>query len=165
MKHGSEQVKEYLLFHLTFLKTFSSNSYNIDDENGKSQGVNVRTRATIVLNLLENDQELSKERAIARENLHKYKGHGNQDMNSSSYLNSLGHGNNDYYIDFDEVPRISSNNDMEYVYDNNIVSDEYYVHRSESANSSTGVNIRSDKLKSSIISKDDIKDVSLINFD
>lgn len=150
---------------MTFLKTFSSNSYNIDDENGKSQGVNIRTRANIVLNLLENDQELSKERAIAKENLHKYKGYGNQNMNSSRYDSSFEYENSDYYIDCDQIPRISSNNDMEYDYNSNTVSDEYYAHRSDSTNFNTEVNIRSDTLESFITSKGNANDISLINFD
>lgn len=77
LKNGSDQVKDYLLFHEAFLASFSSSSYEVSDENEKPQGVNIRTRAAAVLELLQNGQLLARERQTARENQGKYKGHGN----------------------------------------------------------------------------------------
>jgi epsin len=79
LKNGSNQVKEYLIFHQNFILSFTNALFDIVDENGKSQGINIRTRAAVVVGLIENEDDLERERRTASENQGKYLGHGNQE--------------------------------------------------------------------------------------
>jgi len=74
VKNGSERVVDYARAHTYDLKALS-NFHHID-EKGKDQGVNIRHRAKLILDLLASDDLIRDERNKAKANRDKYSGTG-----------------------------------------------------------------------------------------
>ncbi|ORZ31664.1 hypothetical protein BCR44DRAFT_115438, partial [Catenaria anguillulae PL171] len=60
IKNGSEKVVDYVRAHTYELKACLN--YNYIDEKGKDQGINIRHRAKLILDLLQNDDLIRAER-------------------------------------------------------------------------------------------------------
>ncbi|KAI9146229.1 hypothetical protein BKA69DRAFT_1034500 [Paraphysoderma sedebokerense] len=74
IKNGSERVVDFARAHTYDLKAL--NNFNHIDEKGKDQGINIRHRAKIILDLLGDDNLIRDERAKAKANRNKYSGTG-----------------------------------------------------------------------------------------
>lgn len=72
VKHGSERFIDDTRCSLTLIKMLES--FHYVDSQGRDQGVNVRTRAKALTELLGDDERIRSERKKARETSRKYKG-------------------------------------------------------------------------------------------
>ncbi|CDO92217.1 unnamed protein product [Kluyveromyces dobzhanskii CBS 2104] len=72
MKHGSERFIDDVRLNLNLVKMLES--FHYIDSQARDQGINVRNRATQLVKLLENDEQIRQDRKKARETLKKYKG-------------------------------------------------------------------------------------------
>ncbi|ORX92886.1 hypothetical protein K493DRAFT_131164, partial [Basidiobolus meristosporus CBS 931.73] len=72
IKNGSEKVIDDARGHLSMIKMFRS--FHYIDEKNKDQGVNVRTRAKLIVDLLSNSEDIKEERKKAKANRNKYTG-------------------------------------------------------------------------------------------
>lgn len=72
IKHGSERVIDDARSHLTLLKMLRQ--FHFIDQNGKDQGINVRTRSKELADLLGDVERIRAERKKARANKAKYTG-------------------------------------------------------------------------------------------
>ncbi|OZC11114.1 hypothetical protein X798_01940 [Onchocerca flexuosa] len=79
LKNGSERVVNNARDHLFEMRTLES--YKFIDEKGKDQGLNVRHRASVLFDLIQDDDQLKAERKKAKlEGREKYKGYSKDDM-------------------------------------------------------------------------------------
>eukprot|EP00158_Paraphelidium_tribonemae_P008127 Partr_v1_DN28483_c0_g2_i1_m41996 putative Clathrin interactor 1 len=95
LKHGSDRVVENVRDHIYEIKTFQS--YQMIDEKGKDQGVNVRHRAKEICDLVNDSQRLREERHKAQENRNKYQGVASDDLRSYSGGGGGGGGFDSHY--------------------------------------------------------------------
>ncbi|VDK64173.1 unnamed protein product [Onchocerca ochengi] len=79
LKNGSERVVSNARDRLFEMRTLES--YKFIDEKGKDQGLNVRHRASVLFELIQDDDQLKAERKKAKlEGREKYKGYSKDDM-------------------------------------------------------------------------------------
>lgn len=87
--NGSEQVIDDAKRRIYDVK--GCQNYTYADEKKKDQGVNIRHRATKIVELLADDNLIREERKKAKENKSKYTGVSSADMRFGSNSNSGGH--------------------------------------------------------------------------
>ncbi|VDN30830.1 unnamed protein product [Gongylonema pulchrum] len=79
LKNGSERVINNARDHLFEMRALES--YKYIDEKGKDQGLNVRHRAHLLIELIQDDDQLKAERKKAKsENKEKYQGFSKDDI-------------------------------------------------------------------------------------
>ncbi|VDN04224.1 unnamed protein product [Thelazia callipaeda] len=79
LRNGSERVVSNARDHLFEMRTLES--YKFMDEKGKDQGLNVRHRATVLFDLIQDDEKLKAERKKAKlEGKEKYQGYSKDDL-------------------------------------------------------------------------------------
>ncbi|CAG5992236.1 clathrin interactor 1a [Menidia menidia] len=83
IRNGSERVVTSTREHLYDLRSLES--YHFVDENGKDQGVNVRLKVKELVEFVQDDERLRKERKKAKENKDKYIGVPSDSMGYRSY--------------------------------------------------------------------------------
>ncbi|ELP83448.1 epsin-3, putative [Entamoeba invadens IP1] len=104
LKNGSEEAVEIALSHIVDVKTLQS--FQKIDEDGKDVGINVRERAKIICEMLNDKEFLKQERATAKTQKRDYSGVGNCGGfgNTSSYSdNSYGNSNTLRFNDMSPV--------------------------------------------------------------
>ncbi|KAK0396534.1 hypothetical protein QR680_001755 [Steinernema hermaphroditum] len=79
LKNGSERVVQNSRDHLYEMRSLES--YKHIDEKGKDQGINIRHRAKLVIELIQDDEQLRAERRKAKtEGKEKYQGYSKEEM-------------------------------------------------------------------------------------
>ncbi|KAK9762590.1 Epsin-3, clathrin recruitment and traffic between the Golgi and endosome [Basidiobolus ranarum] len=76
IKNGSEKVIDDARGHMSMIKMFRS--FHYIDEKNKDQGINVRTRAKLIVDLLGSSENIKEERKKAKANKNKYTGVSNE---------------------------------------------------------------------------------------
>lgn len=117
IKNGAEKVTSNAREHLFDLRLLEN--YQFVDENGKDQGINIRHRVKEIIELLQDDDRIRKERKQAKQVKNKYGGISSNDFGSRSFYstNSVSFGGNEpsfsrrrnsfeesSYKDFDDEP-------------------------------------------------------------
>lgn len=98
IKNGSEKVVSNARDHLYDLRSLET--YQFTDDNGKDQGINVRHRVKEVIELLQDDERLRRDRKLARQVKSKYGGISSNDYGGRSF-----HGESKSRNDFDDFKR------------------------------------------------------------
>lgn len=86
IKNGSERVLSNVREHTYCLRSLSSFHYK--DQDGKDQGINVRTKAKNMIEFIRDTDRVQEERDIARKNRGNYVGVSNNDMRNGGMNNN-----------------------------------------------------------------------------
>uniref|UniRef100_A0A915KWA4 ENTH domain-containing protein n=1 Tax=Romanomermis culicivorax TaxID=13658 RepID=A0A915KWA4_ROMCU len=86
IKNGAEKVTSNAREHLFDLRMLEN--YQFVDENGKDQGINIRHRVKEIIELLQDDDRIRKERKQAKQVKNKYGGISSNDFGSRSFYST-----------------------------------------------------------------------------